>query len=239
MPFKPHCIYCDVILSNKLQKVCSGCKLHHRKVLHQKRQGRDYTPHSCVDCGCEIVGKIYSAKRCDDCWRKNHVVQISTAKQKKLGPRPQLDCPNCGGSVPEDRHRTAVYCSLKCREQYRSKSGKKSAYLKRTRKARSDYLRKWRNENPAKRRNQKTRRRLSESCGQISDEDWSRLLNRHQHRCFYCKRDGEITMDHVVPLSRGGTNTIGNVVPACRSCNSSKCNRLLVEWLPSRSFDAV
>lgn len=37
-------------------------------------------------------------------------------------------------------------------------------------------------------------------------------------------------MDHVVPLSRGGRHSIGNILPACESCNLSKHASYLVEW---------
>lgn len=43
--------------------------------------------------------------------------------------------------------------------------------------------------------------------------------------CFYCKNKflpKELTMDHVVPLSRGGKSTKGNVVPSCKACNNKK-----------------
>lgn len=43
--------------------------------------------------------------------------------------------------------------------------------------------------------------------------------------CHYCNRKfkaAELTMDHVVPIARGGTSTPGNVVPACKSCNQDK-----------------
>ena len=39
--------------------------------------------------------------------------------------------------------------------------------------------------------------------------------------------------DHVVPLNKGGTDTMGNIVPCCRSCNASKADRILYEqWIP-------
>lgn len=43
--------------------------------------------------------------------------------------------------------------------------------------------------------------------------------------CHYCGRrrpPAELTMDHIVPLSRGGRSIKGNVVPCCRECNSRK-----------------
>ena len=46
-----------------------------------------------------------------------------------------------------------------------------------------------------------------------------------QGTCYYCNRQvgmGELTMDHVVPLSRGGKSKKGNVVPCCKKCNNVK-----------------
>lgn len=48
--------------------------------------------------------------------------------------------------------------------------------------------------------------------------------------CFYCQQSGEMTLDHLIPLVRGGRTSIGNLVSACRSCNSSKRTKLKVEW---------
>jgi len=47
--------------------------------------------------------------------------------------------------------------------------------------------------------------------------------------CAYCSAT-PTSVDHVVPLSRGGTHWEGNLVPACKRCNSSKGTRLLTEW---------
>ena len=59
------------------------------------------------------------------------------------------------------------------------------------------------------------------------------LFARDRYRCQYCGRSaGELkpreslTRDHVVPLSRGGTNEWTNVVTACSSCNTRKANRM-------------
>lgn len=49
--------------------------------------------------------------------------------------------------------------------------------------------------------------------------------------CVYCAGPFD-TIDHVIPLTRGGDNMKSNLVPACRSCNSSKGQKLLSEWMP-------
>ena len=52
---------------------------------------------------------------------------------------------------------------------------------------------------------------------------WLNLLN--QGLCHYCGQKfaaKELTMDHVLPIARGGTSTPGNIVPACRECNRDK-----------------
>jgi 5-methylcytosine-specific restriction endonuclease McrA len=51
--------------------------------------------------------------------------------------------------------------------------------------------------------------------------------------CHYCNGTfpaDELTMDHLVPVARGGKSTPGNVVPACRDCNSRKKYLLPIEW---------
>ena len=51
--------------------------------------------------------------------------------------------------------------------------------------------------------------------------------------CYYCQRQvgrDRLTMDHVVPLSRGGKSKKGNIVPACKECNSKKKYMLPLEW---------
>lgn len=52
-------------------------------------------------------------------------------------------------------------------------------------------------------------------------------------KCFYCQRDleaPEITMDHVLPIAKGGQSTKGNVVVACKTCNTQKSHLTIFEW---------
>ncbi len=56
--------------------------------------------------------------------------------------------------------------------------------------------------------------------------------------CAYCGSRAD-TIDHVLPLVRGGTNYEGNLVPACRRCNSSKSGKTIVEWRHGVSLGKV
>ena len=51
--------------------------------------------------------------------------------------------------------------------------------------------------------------------------------------CYFCRKKippKELTMEHLVPLIRGGTSRKGNLVPACKECNSKKKYLLPMEW---------
>lgn len=53
--------------------------------------------------------------------------------------------------------------------------------------------------------------------------------------CAYCGGRDDLQPDHVVPLCRGGSNSITNVVPACAACNADKGSKALPEWYASRT----
>lgn len=60
---------------------------------------------------------------------------------------------------------------------------------------------------------------------------WKNRLGRGI--CHWCGGNfpaDELTMDHIVPIVRGGKSTRGNVVPACKECNNKKKYMLPIEW---------
>lgn len=60
---------------------------------------------------------------------------------------------------------------------------------------------------------------------------WQRKIS--EGVCYYCGRKfppSQLTMDHIIPLIRGGKSTKSNIVPACKECNSKKKYLLPFEW---------
>ena len=63
-------------------------------------------------------------------------------------------------------------------------------------------------------------------------QHWQRLLQKGI--CHYCGRQfpaAELTMDHIVPVARGGRSVKGNVVPCCKECNNRKQYKTPVEMI--------
>ena len=87
--------------------------------------------------------------------------------------------------------------------------------------------RKWKQENPDKVAASKQRRRTRKAGngGSYTGDEWKILVKSMGSCCLSCGEAGTwrtLTVDHVVPISEGGTNNIGNIQPLCGACNSSK-----------------
>lgn len=67
----------------------------------------------------------------------------------------------------------------------------------------------------------------------FSPEQWQKVIDDFGARCAYCRSEGDLVMDHVVPINRTalGGHRIGNLVPACRDCNSRKGDKEYQEFL--------
>lgn len=76
------------------------------------------------------------------------------------------------------------------------------------------------------------RRRVVESAGDLTQDEWRSILEEFDHCCAYCQARGmSLEQDHMTPVSRGGRHTAINVVPACGSCNRRKNARTIFEFL--------
>jgi 5-methylcytosine-specific restriction endonuclease McrA len=95
----------------------------------------------------------------------------------------------------------------------------------------------WRANNPDKARAKDRRawNRRRAATGTYTEEQWLARLAFWGWRCYLCNGDWfnlperDRTIDHVIPVSKGGTNWPANLRPACRSCNSKKNAGLLFD----------
>jgi 5-methylcytosine-specific restriction endonuclease McrA len=81
------------------------------------------------------------------------------------------------------------------------------------------------------------KRRMGRVEHDLSDAQWT-ALKAAWGGCAYCGASNiPLQRDCVLALSRGGRYTLANIVPVCRSCNTSKCNAEVTGWLRRRRLD--
>lgn len=103
------------------------------------------------------------------------------------------------------------------KQREENKSPERKAFMR-------DYAPRHRAANPEKYRSYSQNRRAAQlgAAGTHTDAEWLALVSAIGG-CAYCLTDGvRLTRDHDIPLVRGGSNDISNIVPACGPCNSSK-----------------
>lgn len=158
----------------------------------------------CLRCEEPIVGRRADAKYCTETCKKRSENDRHFIKHLRTGDGTRLatHCKRCGVKFPPEKNLLAQYCSRACKNWV---VGRRNGHKRRS-----------------------TLR--SNDAAPFDIVEWRHVQNMFGGRCAYCGRSGPLDQDHVIPLSRGGRHAIANIVPACRSCNSSKGNKFLVEW---------
>jgi len=174
---------------------------------------------NCPRCGhveaCHNPGKSGGRDRyCPDC---KAAVEAARYQSHLVGDR-TLTCDWCKGEFTHNGQGLSHYCSDECRE-----------------KAGRAYDASYRKTPVAKEIKARRRARKRGADGTHTAAEWQARLEEYDYRCVYCgRRGGRLTRDHVVPLSRGGSDYIANIVPACRKCNSEKRDLLINDqWTPT------
>lgn len=189
---------------------------------------------TCRACGSDISDRPGKTIYCRIACRK-WVVNGNT------GPRVRSveACLSCGGSL-DGKIITATYCSRVCKtrasEKRRERDDAARYILERDKRiaAASAYAR----ANPHVAQATKRKRRAALAGAgmfRFTPSDWLRMQRRFGFRCAYCHKKRPLTMDHVIPVIRGGTHSAGNIIPACGSCNSHKQGRFITEWKYGKS----
>ena len=198
-------------MSTLADKTCTGCKAS--------------LPFSSF--GIKSSAKDGLMHRCKDCTREYR------AAKKALETPEQAE-------TRQAKHRRYLenYRSLaENRERFRKNSREQKRRLRSTPEGRAINafaVKRWRENNPeewrAMRSNSYSKRKAAErgneSCS-VTTEEAKRIASSP---CFNCGSKENIHLDHIVPLSRGGRHSIGNLQPLCQYCNLSKNNKLQIEW---------
>lgn len=84
-------------------------------------------------------------------------------------------------------------------------------------------------------RGSQKRRAIKNKCHSLpyKPED---ILNLFNGECAYCGSKVKLTLDHFIPITKGGSDVQGNLLPACGSCNSKKHNYDAIEWYKKQPF---
>ncbi len=86
------------------------------------------------------------------------------------------------------------------------------------------------------RKAEQVRKRVRRAAGSLTIEQWHSICEAYDYSCAYCGDKSKLTIEHIVPVLMGGLTEAYNVVPACKSCNSSKQSNDLIEWYTKQSF---
>ena len=176
------------------------------------------------------------------------------ARTRKLKPRlgkviyPVVDrngvsgkfCSHCGEWFPLRRFAKQPDCSGGVRNICTTCEGR--AAYRRNPALRIKAVRAYQKRNPeAHRLRQRAadrRRHKKKIAGRgVSVVDLRELIAMHGGFCAYCKIAEADTIDHVMPLSRGGQHEIENILPACKACNFEKHTMTLEEWQAKKVND--
>lgn len=173
-------------------------------------------------------------KRCSKCGKTKAVSEWGKNRRRRDGLQSQ--CKACMKAYRE--HRKEYYAEY-TRQWRANNPDYGSEYYQANKDAISRKASEWAKNNKDRTRAAKQRRRASKANarGSFSAHDWKQKLAYYGYKCRFCgihKNDtpeGWLEADHAIPLSRGGTNWISNIVPACKSCNCSKGVKTFKEFM--------
>lgn len=182
----------------------------------------------CVICGKEIEGAGNRLRKfCSYECRYEHI------KNTRIKYRA---CKICGQEF-RVQNRYRYLCSDKCKELQNKLNSKTALVKPENREKRRKHAAEFYHTEIGYIKN--LQRRIKSEAK--SDIDFNDLYNlyKNNHTCYYCGKElqdftKQKTIDHKIPISRGGTNDINNLVVCCHSCNSGKCDKTDIEYFNYR-----
>ena len=115
-------------------------------------------------------------------------------------------------------------------------------FIKKYRQENADYLKEYlkeyckSNKDKCKTRRNRYRSLKRQLPSTLTAVQWHKIKETFNNRCAYCNKQTNLAQEHFIPLSKGGEYTHNNIIPACKSCNSSKGNKDFFEWYPQYKY---
>lgn len=205
----------------KSYKICLKCKK--RKSINEFYKHKGMTDgylNICKDCKKEYQkkwevenrNKVYEYKRSNPdkikLWKRREYLKHKD-KYKERAKR---------------RYKENKKIILKERKLYRKKNKAKIA----------ETIKLWvdKNRNKVNNINAKRRAIIKNASGNLSYKETLKQYNLQEGKCFWCgeKLNNKYDIDHLIPLSKNGNHSCGNIVISCGHCNASKGNKLPIEF---------
>lgn len=173
-------------------------------------------------------------KRCSDCKRVLCFLDFSKNKSKKDGYHPQ-----CRLCTSKRKKQWSVDNPDYMHKWHLDNPNYRQDYYKEHLERFAELGRQWKVDNPekVKAKDHRRRSRKRQAEGHWKPEDIKALEVKQDMKCAYCGCDISTGyhIDHIHPLSRGGSNWASNLALACGTCNLSKGAKLLSEWKPDKT----
>lgn len=162
---------------------------------------------------------------------------MKQSEQLSLNPQVQKRCRTCGELLPLSRFTKCHFsyyadCKECCNSKKRARYASDAVYRHKQKEASRASFKKAYGTSEGKAKS-KLATNLRRSAGTLELHQWFSILDIFDNKCAYCGSTVELEQEHIVPISKGGTTSFTNVVPACRSCNASKGTKDLLDWYPT------
>ena len=138
-------------------------------------------------------------------------------------------CDYCGGLTHDKpsayKKKKRHFCNQHCYSEFRKyQLFKHEQHSWRGGVSSTETHRRWKRKNPERMAHLKARRYARERGAEGSHtlDEWEKLKIKNGLRCVGCNKKRKLTKDHIIPLSKGGSDFITNIQPMCGSCNSRK-----------------